>query len=427
MMDPRTLHELIEMEIRQKWEEGYDVTGIKEQLKRVPLSREALLTFYHKLEKLKMRSDFPYREPNELEEIKKLRPRGPRKLEFKLDEKRLLKAILGGWIGRCAGCMLGKPVEGWPRAKIKEVLVKTRAYPLTYYFPPEAIGKDSELAAGNIKIVIRDDDLDYTMLNLSVAESKGIKFSTLDVAKAWLSKLPYHAIYTAERVAYRNLVLGLKPPKTATFLNPYREWIGARIRADLWGYICPGYPELAAELAFRDARLSHVKNGIYGEMLTSAMIAAAFTSDDPEEILKVGLSEIPHDCRLAKALREVIEWWHRGITWEEALELAERRYGSYHPVHTINNTVIVAISLLWGEGNFERSITIAVMGGWDTDCNGATVGSIVGIMNGIDHIPSKWYHPFNDRISSIMVDFNNVRISELAKRTLKVARRVHEN
>jgi len=113
----------------------------------------------------------------------------------------------------------------------------------------------------------RDDDIDYTILGLHILESFGTEVTSEQIADEWLSHLQYASVYTAEREAYRNLANHLPIPETAVYLNPYREWIGAQIRADPWGYVMAGRPVAAADLAFKDARISHVKNGIYGEMM----------------------------------------------------------------------------------------------------------------------------------------------------------------
>ncbi len=423
MYNVNELKHLLELELTERFEEGYDISGYKDKLRDIN-NRNDLLKFYQELEKLKMRPNFPYIEPSSLSEIKSLRPSGPREISFKLSDEELYRRILGGWIGRCAGCMLGKPVEGRTRKEIKEMLLRANAYPLRNYFLPEIIGRDNPLALGNIQKVERDDDIDYTILNLSIVEKYGINFTTEDVGRTWLQKLPYLLVYTAERAAYRNLILGFKPPRTATFLNPYREWIGAQIRADMWGYLCPGLPELAAELAFKDASLSHTKNGIYGEMFISAIIAASFAINDIEKVVEIGLSEIPSTCRLTEAVKRVLQWWKQGLSWEEVLDKITIDFSSYHPVHTINNATIVVAAILWSEGNYEKAITMAVMGGWDTDCNGATVGSIMGVLNGIDGIPKKWYEPLNNIVSSAIVDFNFSKLDELAKRTFKITKKI---
>src|SRR5205823_6635998 len=165
----------------------------------------------------------------------------------------------------------------------------------------------------------------------------GPDFTAAHVGHAWQMKLPYLLVYTAERVAYRNLVDGLTPPETASYRNPYREWIGAQIRADLRGWACPGAPERAAELAFRDAALSHVKNGIYGEMFFAAAIAAAFATESVEKALDVGLSEIPANCRFAEAIHETMRWVREDGDPERTTDRIHEVYGRYHRVHTINN------------------------------------------------------------------------------------------
>jgi len=267
----------------------------------------------------------------------------------------------------------------------------------------------------------RDDDTDYTIAGLRVLETAGLDFSTEDVADYWLAQLPFHKVYTAERIAYRNLVDGLKPPATATYRNPAREWIGAQIRADAFGYVCPGIPERAAEMAFRDAALSHVKNGIYGEMMVAAMIAGAFVTQDVEEIVQIGLSEIPEKSRLAEAVRNVVDWVTRDRDWERTADRIAEHYRGLQGCHTIPNAAIVILGLLDGALDFERTITVAVMAGFDTDCNGATVGSIVGTVLGARALPEKWIAPLNDTIHSSIVEMPVGKISDLARRTVNIA------
>ena len=429
------LERLVRDEIRQREEEGYDVSEIRFSLAEIKgRDYSSLKAIMENLSKLKLKPDFPYKEPSELAEIRNERPKGPREITADLSDGELLNKIYGGWLGRCAGCLLGKPVEGLSKEQIEKWLKIADAYPLDDYFPPlrdlprdaaewlKSRGSRLEVLRGHIDHMVRDDDIDYTIINLHILKTHGFEFTTEDVGKAWLSNLPFLRVYTAERAAYRNLVNGLVPPETATYMNPYREWIGAQIRADMWGYVAPGMPEYGAELAFRDARLSHVKNGIYGEMFISAMISAAFATSDIEELINIGLSEIPAESRLSEAVKDVIEWRKKFSDWRESWKRINEKYGRYHRVHTINNAALVLLGLLYGEGDFERSITISVMGGWDTDCNGATAGSILGVMLGADRMPKKWIAPLNDRIESFVIGYNNSRISDLAEHTFNLAK-----
>jgi ADP-ribosylglycohydrolase len=272
----------------------------------------------------------------------------------------------------------------------------------------------------------RDDDLDYTILALHLLETDGFGFGPADVGRHWLERFPVLKVYTAERAAYRNLVAGLAPPATATYRNPHREWIGAQIRADLLGYVSPGDPERAARLAHADASLSHTANGIYGEMWAAALIAASFTAPDMRVALDAALAAIPSSSRLAEALRFVDGLHARGLDADATRDAIRARYGTLSWIHTINNAALVAAALLWGEGDFTRTIALAVQGGWDTDCNGATAGSAFGAMHGRDALPAHWVEPLGDRIRSALAGYDGARISELARRTVALALRAGE-
>ncbi|MBI3947101.1 MAG: ADP-ribosylglycohydrolase family protein [Armatimonadetes bacterium] len=361
-----------------------------------------------------------------------LRPDGPRRVPAFLPPAALYDRIYGAWLGRAAGCLLGRPVEKWPKKRIEETLRYCNAWPLDDYFPPvppndRGLGYwqgNLSCLRGNITQMVRDDDMDYPILGLHLLEENGPKFISADVAGQWLSHLPFHMVYTAERVAYRNLVNGIPAPLSGRHHNPYREWIGAQIRADMWGWVNPGEPERAAAMAYRDAEVSHVKNGTYGEMFFAALLAAAFVVDDIEELIVVGLSEIPEECRLAEAVRDTLSWSKESEDWEETFRRIEGKYGHYHGTHTINNAALVLMGLLHGKKDLGRTIGIAVMGGWDTDCNGATAGSVVGTLLGAEALPEAWVKPLNDRIASAVVGFGDMRISELAERTCRQVERI---
>jgi ADP-ribosylglycohydrolase len=431
--------EMVRREIIQRREEGCSVDEVERKYEVVikgnpPYMGTKLDRLWVELEKMTPRRDFPFHEPSDLEEIRETRPEGPRATGYAPSDEELYDRTYGAWLGRCAGCLLGKPVEGWPRDRIEGYLRLAGGYPLDNYFPliaplPEGYKLHPsyrEAVLGSIEYMPRDDDMDYTILGLHVLEEHGADFTTEDIADEWLTYLPYRMVYTAERVTYRNLVNGVPPRSAGSYRNPYREWIGAQIRADIWGYVTPGMPERGAEYAYRDAALSHVKNGIYGEMFVSAMISAAFTTDDVVEIIKTGLSEIPASSRLAEAARNVLDWSEKYDDWQGAWDRVMEEYGGYHTVHTINNAALVLLGLLYGGGDFERTIVLSVMGGLDTDCNGATAGSIVGAVLGAETLPGKWIDPLDDRVKSVVTGFTDMRISDLAKRTCAVREKVHE-
>lgn len=371
------------------------------------------------------------RQPSDLEGIRRERGEGPRSYSTRLTEDVVYSKILGGLLGRAAGCTLGKPVEGWSRAEIESYLRGLWERDIDDYIPFSATvppgatrtvpEREMSSCRGHIRYAPRDDDMDYTVLGIHVVKSVGKDFTAEHVVKNWISKLPYSLTYTAERVAYRNIINGFKAPETATYRNPYREWIGAQIRADGYGYVAPGHPELAAELAWRDASVSHVKNGIYGAMWVAAAIAAAFVTDDLHEVITVATSEIPKQSRFAAMVEDVLNWSERYSDWRDCWTQIAAKYGHLHPVHTINNAALVLLGLLYGERDLGKTIGIAVQGGWDTDCNGATAGSILGVMLGADALPRRWIDPLNDTLHTAVMGYSVVRFTELAKLATELA------
>lgn len=351
---------------------------------------------------------------------------------FKISSDILYDKILGGWNGRAAGCLLGKPVEKYSRSVIKEILNSNGSYPLVNYITAKGIpdnlllkypwNKHSgmESLRENIKCMPEDDDLNYTMLNLSIVENIGKHFSTEDIANAWLKNLPVLSTFTAERVAYINLVRMKNIKLVPLFHNPYREWIGAMIRADIWGWISPGNPVQAAKFAFKDACLSHTRDGIYAAMFISAALSFSFVYNSPEDVLNEALNFIPLDSRISSAVNFGIACAKKYSSWEEILDVLQKEYDKFFWVHSVNNISLICASLIFGSGDYEKSICCAVSGGWDTDSDGATVGSIVGTILGKKKLPGKWIVPLNNTIRSSLKGFDKSNITELAARTSSI-------
>jgi ADP-ribosylglycohydrolase len=431
MHDVLDAADVLSDELDERREAGYEVAELEAECRRALESGrpEEIESAQRQLEESSLRADWTFDEPSTLEGIRRTFPPPPEVRQLRLDDAELRDRLAAAWLGRCAGCNLGKPVEGWGRGRIRRYLELAGAYPIDDYMPvldpfPEGIELNwcwPETTRGNVQFMARDDDIDYTILALHVLEEHGFDFGPMDVAEEWLDHLPFTQVYTAERAAYRNLVRGLVFPETATHRNPYREWIGAQIRADMWGYVSPGNADRASLLAYQDASLSHTQNGIYGEMWAAALIATCFVTDDVREVLETSLAYIPPRSRLTEAVRDVMNLHAKDLNWEDARDELEERYGHYSFVHTVNNAALVAAGLLWGEGDYSRTIGLAVQGGWDTDCNGATAGSAFGAMHGSGGLPGHWVDPLNDRVRSSIMGFDHSALSELASRTLRFA------
>ncbi|MDX6767669.1 MAG: ADP-ribosylglycohydrolase family protein [Candidatus Methylacidiphilales bacterium] len=445
-------------ECQQSLEEGKDCILVGSIQKRAealdPSDHQGAFLLWREVSQLPVLEDFPYHEPNNLAEIHAARGPGWRSALLPYGDEELLQRLHGAWLGRSIGCALGRPVECFSYGNIPQMNGRQRIkaflsalpgeYPLCDYFPsaspadhetgkPECPGSRRD----GIRFMESDDDIIYTVLGQLVMRNAGSSFTTRDVAAAWMDHLSYNFVCTAETQAYRNLVIRYRIPGwvdepvdwnwVATHQNPYREWIGAQIRADSWGYAAPGNPEQAAEFAWRDARMTHVKNGIYGEMFVAAMIAAGFVLSNPLEVVQAGLAEIPARSRLHADIIHTLEICRRHrfdfARFEAVLDDLYEAFGHYHWVHTNNNAALVVAALLLGGGDFEKTVTLAVMGGWDTDCNGATVGSIWGTIHGVERIPDKWKKPLNDTLCSAVIDYHPIAISECARRSLEIVQK----
>ena len=336
--------------------------------------------------------------------------------------------VHGAWLGRAVGNTLGKPVEGLSRAELDLYLRAAGHLPQRGYLPlvdPLPAGvtvlhpSAPVATAGNFVDVPRDDDIDWTILNLHLLETYGRALTTEQIAAQWLDRVPFTQTYTAERAAYRNLIHGMAPPRTATHQNPYREWIGALIRADVFGYVSPGDPAEAARLALVDARLSHTANGIYGELWAAALVAAAFATDSADHALRRAAEVVPARSRLAVALRGVLDLADSGADAVAALDWVDGAWGDYPWVHTINNAALICVGLLWGH-DFMGSVGLTISGGRDTDSNGATVGSVYGALHGAGAVPAELVGSTHVHVRSAVRDFDRITLDELAERTLRL-------
>ncbi|OKI05281.1 hypothetical protein A6A06_11685 [Streptomyces sp. CB02923] len=365
---------------------------------------------------------------------------GPQRASGPLPASDALRPRLeAAWLGRAAGCLLGKPVEKLPLSGIRALARGTGNWPLRGWFTE--VGLDPAVAARhpwnahsratslaeNIDGMPEDDDLDHPVLGLLLLQRHGHGFRTTDVARLWLDELPAGRTFTAERVAYRNLLDGIEPPHTASFRNPFREWIGALIRADVFGWTRPGDPAGAAEAAWRDATLTHTANGVYGEMFAAAAIAAAAGGGtDVHGCLRAGLAVVPQRSRLARAVRFGIEAARAEPSGSDAgfadvVDRLHHAFGHHHWVHVVPNAALLAAALTHADGSFPGSICRVVSGGWDTDSNGATAGSITGLLAGSpDALPARWTAPLRNRLATTISDLNGIGFDALAARTAEL-------
>ncbi len=435
-----TYYGLLDLEFTQATEEGLDLERYRDlfaaaaALPQGEVKKRIGDALFLAVCNAELREGYAYREPSDYEEILSLCEGGAEKRE--LDSSVAEERIAGAWTGRICGCMLGKTVEGMRTDELIPLLKETGNYPMHRYirraemteeiYAKYRYGLKARAFVDDAEGMPADDDTNYLVLAQMITEKFGKDFTPYDVLSTWAVTQPKSAYWTAEQIAYCNFVKGYYPPETAKFQNPYREWIGAQIRGDYYGYIHAGDPRSAAEAAFRDASISHIKNGIYGEMFVAAMIAEAAVERDTEKIIGAGLAQIPRTSRLHAAVSGVLADFRAGVSAREAFAKVHRAFDEFTPhgwCHVIANAMIVCCALLYGKGDYGKSVCLAVETGYDTDCNGATVGSVLGMRNGIGGIGAEWTEPIGDVLYTEILGRSRVSIKECVKKTLEHLRK----
>ena len=337
--------------------------------------------------------------------------------------------VYGGWLGRCIGSQLGAPLEFRPFFLI------SRKYAGLNNYVKEITGNE-----------VNDDEM-YEIVALLTLEKYGIDFNVEQLVEEWKNRL-YKLNFTAERVALKNLRRKkLSPPESGTFKNPYFDFIGAQMRADIWGLICPGCPEIAAEYAKLDAIISHAGEGVLGEIFIACIIARSFFEEDLKAVIQDVLDRfIPKDSYYCSIVEDCIKWAEEYHDWRKAREKLISRWNEIrkellkeargfkrritlkgpkmHEVHVLPNAGIITLGLLYGKGDFERSICTTALMGLDTDCNVGNVGTILGVKVGADQIPAKWKDPLRDTFRTAVHGFQETSIAKIAERICAIGAKV---
>lgn len=340
-----------------------------------------------------------------------------------------IRKLKGALIGRYSGCALGAAVEllGFEVTEnyAKELGIQ---YPPVNYWPDSPRGDSKRYIDGTFReftlpqmtYLPADDDILYTILSLLIMEEHGLDFSTDDVAKAWVKYLPEECTFTAERITLKNLKSGIPSEMAGDYNNPDKELIGAAIRCDGFAYVNPGSPEKAAEMAYRDAYLSHRGSGIHSSVYFAAVIAMAFTENDLNSVLRAGLDYIPHDSFFAEQIRWALEISPLIKNYKDAYKAVTDRFPDMNPVHSVNNACLVVFGVLLGKDDFTKGISETVAMAYDNDCTAATVGSILGAYMGIDAIPEYWYKLWNNKVKSYLKGHVSFEISDIIERFAKL-------
>ncbi len=312
-----------------------------------------------------------------------------------VDQVRLEERIYQGWLGQLAGGSFGTAIEGYTGEQIASVYGEVRAY----ITEPETV----------------NDDVVYELVFLDALERKGGAFTSKDIGLEWVRQIPFG--WSAEWVALRNLNLGLMPPQSGSWQNPYHDWIGGQMRGMICGMLAPGRPLEAARLAHLDGVVSHAKNGVYGEIFAAVLTALAFVYDDPRSLIRAARSYLPQKSQYAEVVSETLAVIEESDRAQEAWPILEKRFERYNWIHAYPNIAADLLALWFGNGDFTETMALLALAGNDVDCNAGLVGNLLGVMVGV---PETWAAPLGDLLVTYLKGKEKMSIKALAQRTSRL-------
>ena len=427
---------LVELQARlrsvldDKDEQGHDVAALRQRLTDPPATVDEALAIARAAARAPLRDGWSYDEPSDLPGIRAAADASrPVDALASVAPEEAEARVRAGFLGSVCGCILGKPVEINPTLdELRTALMAIDEWPLNDYVS-ERLVTDGGLRAFNptwretvrerIRFVAPDDDINYTLLGALVLSEHGLDFTRQQLADAWLRNLTPGCTYGPERTILGRLTR-VSTETTATDLgtiadelNPGEERCGAMIRADAYGYACPGRPELAAELAWRDAGLTHRRTGIYGAMFAAAAIATAFVERDPLEVFATAARYVPQRSRFHESVQIGLDCVAASTDWMDGYHRINARLGRHRHCHVHQETATLVNTLRWAE-SVGHGICVQVSQGNDTDSYGATAGALLGTWFGPGHLEERWLAPFNDEIRTLLAGWYELSLSATA-------------
>lgn len=259
-----------------------------------------------------------------------------------------------------------------------------------------------------------NDDITYEIAFIKAFAEFGYQVTSDAIAEEWVALVPFG--WSAEEWAAKNIKSGIYPPRSGYENNPYREWIGAQMRGAICGMVAPGNPKLAAELAFKDGVVSHYNNGVIGEMFNAIMTSLAYVETDVRIIVEKAIKMIPGDSQYYSVIDYAYTQCNIHSSWEPAWRQCEERFKQYNWIHAYPNAAAEVIALWFGNGDFDETMHIVAMEGYDVDCNAAQIAAVVAVLN--KAIPDKWTNPIGDQLDTYLRGMKKTSIHEIAQLTV---------
>ena len=307
--------------------------------------------------------------------------------ELTISKQQLMNKIKGGWAGQTIGCTYGGPTE----FKFLGTMIHDS---ISIPWPEGYIKWWYENAPGLY------DDVYMDLTFVDVFDRLGLDAPVDSFAMAFAHA--GYPLWHANQAARYNILNGIMPPESGHWLNnPHADDIDYQIEADFSGLMSPGMPNAASEISDRIGHIMNYGDGWYGGVYVGAMYALAFVSDDINFIVEEALKVIPEESRYYRCMEDVIHWhkvypkdWKRTwmeceSKWSEDIGCPDGVFVPFN-IDAVINSAYILIGLLYGEGDFAKTLDISTRCGQDSDCNPASAGGILGTMIGYDNIPDYW-------------------------------------
>jgi ADP-ribosylglycohydrolase len=334
--------------------------------------------------------------------------------------------VYAGWLGKSIGVRFGAPLENWTYEEIRDNLGELTGY----------------LREDNGKLFKPDDDTAVPMLLVRALEAHGEDVTPQQIGDTLLNLIgDTHGTFwwggygiSTEHTAYSNLAAGIEAPRSGSIAQngaALAEQIGGQIFSDIFGLVLPNAPARAANLAEKFSRVTHDGAAVEGGRFIAALVSAAFSERDPATLIATALQQLQPGGEYARVVMAIAAF-HKDNPddWRAAYDYLKANFGyDRYPgiVHVIPNAGVVVLALLYGAGDFTRSIRIANMCGWDTDCNVGNVGAIMGTAVGLEGIDEYWRTPINDLLiaSGIIGTRNILTVPQCVDLFCAIGRKLH--
>ncbi len=450
MLLPRNhLQAALKLVLQQRIEQG-GALDAPDWLRRIDAaagSYDALFELALELREPPARADWSYVEPLTWDGIRAEAPSlDPGRPWPQPDFDAAAERVRAGFVASACGCMLGKPIEVDPTlAELQAAGERTGDWPLRDYIPVaflDALGRRHDdwrqTVREHLDCVAADDDIHYTVIGMLLLEDAGPGFGRDDLARCWGLRLAPAWTWGAERTALlagglqRHHLLetgGDLPIYDPLLLNPGDESCGALIRADAYGYACPGNPDLAAWLAWKDASCTHIKTGVYGAMFVAALLALCHTAAAGRpgnarlDLVEEALRRVPSNTRFTAVLRDCLEQVSGAGDWLSGYHAVHRRYAGFTHCRVYQEIGTLINSLKFAE-SVDHGFCLQVSQGNDTDSFGATAGAMLGTLFGPGRLANRWVQPLNNRIELALAGFYEQKLDALADRLSRLPERV---